>query len=280
MALKNNNLDKVLINGVVRLMRPIVRLFIKYNLTYDTISYILRKLYAEEAKEELVIPGKKISMSRISVVTGIPRKEIQKYLDSPFEAEGDSGKNQNRASRVITGWMTDKEYQGKDSKPIKIPLDGEISFSSLVKKYSGGVPVKAVFDELLRIKAIVSDHEKNISLCGFGYTLSNEDRDTFLIVSENVSDLMKTILHNLSEDSSKSRLQLRVAANNLPKEIVDQLRDLCTKEGRDTLVSLGGSLQKYDRDHNDTVFGTGQIRAGVGMYFFEDDLTPSEGESE
>jgi hypothetical protein len=277
LATKNNNIDNILINGVVKLLRPMVRLFVKYNLTYVTVSHIIRKLYAEEAKEELVIPGKKISMSRISVVTGIPRKEIQKYLDSPFEVEEDHLKNQNRASRVITGWMTDKEYQGEDNKPMKISLNGEVSFSSLVKKYSGGVPFKAVYDELLRIKAIVCKDEE-ISLQGFGYTLSNDDRDTFLIVSENVSDLMKTILYNLNQDPLKSRLQLRVAANNLPKEIVDQLRDLCVKEGRNTLVSLGESLQKYDRDHNDTVFGTGKVRAGVGMYFFEDDLTQIEGE--
>jgi hypothetical protein len=269
-----NNLDNVFIGAIVKMLRPIVRMFVKYNVTYDTISHIIRKLYAEEAKEELVIPGKKISMSRISVVTGIPRKEIQKYLDTPFEKEESINKNQNRASRVITGWMTDTDFQNKDNKPIDVPFEGKLSFDALVKKYSGGVPTKAVYDELIRIKAIVKNNDGNISLQGFGYAISKEDKETFLIVSENVSDLMKTILHNLSNDPSSSRLQLRVAANNLPKEIVDELRTHCTVEGRKTLVNLGESLQKYDRDHNDTVFGTGQVRAGVGIYFFEDDLTP------
>jgi hypothetical protein len=278
MAKKKNKLDNVFITGIVKMMRPIVRLLIKYNITYDTISHIIRKLYAEEAKEELVIPGKKISMSRISVVTGIPRKEVQKYLDTPFEEEDNIHQNQNRASRVVTGWMTDKDYQDSENKTVEIPLDGTISFDALVKKYSGGVPTKAVYDELSRVKAITKAESGLIALQGFGYAISKEDKDTFLIVSENVSDLMKTILHNLSNEPSTSRLQLRVAANNLPAEIVDELRKLCTKEGRETLVSLGGSLQKYDRDHNDTVFGTGQFRAGVGIYFFQDDLTEQANE--
>jgi hypothetical protein len=261
-------------------MRPIVKLLVRQNIPFASFMKIVKYLYVYTANKDLTLPGKKLSHSRISIVTGIPRKDIKELLQ--FEATSDESVSyqHNRAARVITGWVKDPEYQNSEThEPLQIPIESEShrpSLQNLVIKYSGGVPVRAVLDELLRIKAVERNEDHQLKLLTYGYTPDQDEIEKLKVVSEEVSTFLKTIQHNIDAPFDESFLQLSARCDNLPTEIMEELRKTTTLKGRDFLQDLAQWMSQYDRDQNDKVFGTGRKRGVIGVYYFEEDVEDRE----
>jgi hypothetical protein len=64
-----------------------------------------------------------------------------------------------------------------------------------------------------------------------------------------------------------------VVYKNLPKEALLPFHKLSAKEGLKYLTEMDKYLVEYDRDHNPKINGNGRYRAGVGLYYFEEDLS-------
>lgn len=266
--------------AVIQMMRPIVKLLVRQNIPFASFMKIVKHLYVYTANKELTLPGKKLSHSRISIVTGIPRKDIKELLEFEPTSDESVSYQHNRAARVITGWVKDPEYQDPTTqKPLRIPIENENhqpSLQNLVVKYSGGVPVRAVLDELLRIKAVEKDENNLLQLLTYGYTPDQDEIEKLKVVSEEVSTFLRTIQHNIDAPFDESFLQLSARCDNLPAEIMEDLRKTATLKGRDFLQDLAQWMSQYDRDQNDKVFGTGRKRGVVGVYYFEEDVEENE----
>ncbi|MBF0197131.1 MAG: hypothetical protein HQL32_05455 [Planctomycetes bacterium] len=255
-----------------RLLRPIVKVMLRNGIPLEAFNRILKKVYVEEAKNELQIPGKKLSHSRISVVTGVPRKDIKKILESPLSSKDHFIHQFNRASRVITGWIHDGQFL-HEGKPADLEMEGEKGFEELVKQYSGGVPPKAILDELLRIGSVRKIEDGKVRLVSYGYVDNEDQLQAFMKMSQQAGDLLNTMIHNVDNPKEESRLQLASHCDNLPMEILGRLENLVSERGQVLLQELVAFLNKYDRDQNDAVFGTGRFRAGIGIYYFQEDIS-------
>jgi hypothetical protein len=268
----------VLQQAIVRLLRPVVRLMIRHNVPLATFVELVRHVYVTVSQEELALLGKKLSDSRISVVTGIPRKDIKKYSESPDYKDNDVATEHNRAARVLTGWIHNKTYHNPSTgKPLDLPLESDQpevpSFYHLVQHHSGGVPPRAVLDELLRIKAVRLLDNGELRLVTFGYIPSSDALTQVRVISEEISDFLKAVDHNVTHTPEESFLQLSVRCNNLPEEALEQLRTYSGTKGRHMLQDVAGEVSKFDRDQNDRVFGTGKHRLVMGVYYYQEDIS-------
>src|SRR5262245_55906575 len=82
--------------------------------------------------------------SRIAILSGLTRKEVQRLLAQPPHAEAVTEEEYHRASRVITGWVRDPDFGDGKGHPHPLRMEGKrASFSALVKRYSGDIPVRA-----------------------------------------------------------------------------------------------------------------------------------------
>jgi len=269
-------------SAILRLMKPVVRLLLKHNVPFGTFAELIKHTYVQVAQETLSLPGKKLSDSRISVITGIPRKDIKRYAEKPDRDDQDIFREHNRAARVLTGWIQDTHFNDGDRRPLDLPMEaeeGEPSFTTLVQKYSGGIPPRAILDECLRIEAVRPIEDQRLRLVSFGYLPSRDELDQIQVLSREVADFLDCIDHNLRSKLEDSYLQLSVRCDNLPQECLDRLRKESGERGRKLLQDLAGSISRFDRDQNDTVFGTGKHRVVMGVYYYQeevkDDADPS-----
>jgi hypothetical protein len=61
----------------------------------------------------------------------------------------------NRAARVISAWVREPEFHDASGQPTPLSVEGDrTSFGVLVRRYSGDMPVRAILDELLRVRAV------------------------------------------------------------------------------------------------------------------------------
>ncbi len=264
-------MNKALTAALLRLLRPLVRLLLRNGISYGVFSDWAKWVYVDVAEREFTIPGRKQSISRVSVLTGLNRKEVARVqkLEAPDNA--DEQRKFNRATRVISGWVRDPQFHDGDG-PGLLPLDGEKSFSALVKRYSGDVPVRAVLDELLRVEAVECPTAASVRLKSRSYVAKGSDESKLNILGTDVAFLLDTLEHNLRDSGTNLRFQRKVAYDNLPADVLPQLRSLGGDKAQALLEELDRWLSQHDRDSNPEVVGSGRKHAGFGIYYFEEDV--------
>lgn len=243
------------------------------------MSEVLKKVYVEVAADEFTLGYKKQSTSRISVLTGLTRKEVQKLRRQKGLNDEDIVARHNRAAKVTTGWLRDAEYSDENGDPAVLEIEkGKVSFQALVKKYGGDVPHRAMLDELLRVGSIDVLSDEKVKLKMRGFVPANGESEKYSIMGMDVADLINTIDHNVEKPAEESRLQLKVCYNNLPEEVLPRLKQLAANKGQQFLEDLDQWLSSHDRNVNPKVKGKGRKRAGIGLFYFEEDYDESEEE--
>jgi hypothetical protein len=260
--------------AVIRILTPLVRVLLRNGISYGTFADIAREVFAKVAMKEFAFQNRKQTISRVSVLTGLTRKAVKEIIEQPADGSEAVGETYNRATRVIAGWRKDTAFQNTKGAPADLPLSAEgASFGALVKKYSGDVPVRAVLDELVRTHSASVLEDGSVRLLGRAYLPS--DGDTLMklnILGTDTGHLIDTIAHNLKAKKSEAFFQRKVLYDNLPQEALTPFRRLAAKQAQALLERLDVKLAQQDRDIHPEIEGTGRYAAGVGIYYFEENL--------
>lgn len=266
------NTDKhhLLHSALVRILRPLIRILLRNGISYGTFADFAKWLFVDVAEREFGITGRKQSISRVSVITGLTRKEVMRIRRLPQPDDRESAEKYNRASRVIAGWRGDPEFLDAKGNPAVLAVTGEArSFSELVRRFSGDMPFRAVLDELLRVGTVELDEAGHVRLRSRAYLPAKDDGMKIHILGTDVNSLITTIDHNLQADQ-QPLFQRKVKYDNLPEEILPQFRVMSAESGQSLLEKLDRWLSRHDRDVNPSVKGTGRYSAGLGIYYFEE----------
>ena len=96
---------------VARLLRPLFRVLLRHSMSFIAFEELAKRVYIEVAMQDFAIEGKKPTISRASILSGLTRKEVQRLLTEPAMGDdADTGERYNRAARVLTGWVRDAAY--------------------------------------------------------------------------------------------------------------------------------------------------------------------------
>ena len=263
--------------AVLRLLRPLVRILLRNGVSYTTFADFAKWVYVDVAGKEFAIEGRKQTTSRMSVITGLSRKEVKRVRQLPRPDDRETAERYNRAARVIAAWRRNKKFLDTEGQPAPLPIEGsDVSFTELVKRFSGDVPVRATLDELIRVGAVKRLEDGNVCLLTRTYVPSHSDADKLHILGTDVALLISTIDHNLNPGESGPFFQRKVAYNNLPDDVLPEFRKHSAKKAQLYLENLDRWLSKHDRDDTPQVKGSGRNQAGIGIYYFEGPYSTEE----
>jgi len=133
------------------LIGRLVRIAIASGVTYQTFDRLLRQTYFEVARDFEPLHDKPNSDSRISVLTGLPRREIRTLRDA--------SPDQSRATpslewQVLSAWTSRLDLLDAEGNLRPLPRTqrrgGEQSFEALVASVGSDVRARSVLDEWLR----------------------------------------------------------------------------------------------------------------------------------
>jgi Family of unknown function (DUF6502) len=259
--------------ALVRIFRALACIALRHGMSFAAFAELAKRAFVDAARHEFALPGRKASTSRVALLTGLTRKDVQRLSEETPSETDDSGAQYNRAAKVIAGWVRDSAFQTGTGTPADLPFDGgNKSFSELVRLYSGDVPPRAVLDELLRVGAVERSAIGEIQLRTRVYIPRVSDREKLQILGTDVADLIATIDNNLQPDRHRPRFQRKVMYDNLPSEAAEKFRELSAAESQELIEHMDAWLSRHDRDANPLAHGSGRVRAGIGIYYFEEDL--------
>jgi hypothetical protein len=263
-----SSIQKVIIRAFAKILRPLLKLWLRYGLSYQAFEEMVRWVMVDIAVRDFPLDGRKQTDSRISVITGLTRHQVKHYRqleleDSPAQAKA------NRATRVLTGWLTDSKFQDDEGKPLVLDIEHDaVSFRLLCESHAGDVPFRSILDELLS-HATVEIEKSNVRLISRGF-VPNEDEEAIIeIIGQDASSLLNTLEHNLHSPKGRKWFQKKVSYGELP---LDELRNDRPEQGHEAqklLESLNGRLSKLQKEGEDT--RGPKARAGWGVYYFEQD---------
>lgn len=108
-----------LLRPLARLLRPLVRLLIRSGVTFPIMAELLRGLYVQVAAETLEREGAR-SDSRISLLTGVHRKEIRR-LRELGEERAEVPAVVTLTSQAIARWLGLPLYTDAQGQPRRLP---------------------------------------------------------------------------------------------------------------------------------------------------------------
>lgn len=268
---------KTLTVSIIRILRPLVRLLLRNGMSFVTFSNIVKWVYVDIATREFGLDGRKQSISRVSVITGLSRKEVKKVKEMPPPVDTVFAEQYNRAARVIAAWRRENEFTDATGNPLILPLQGQgCTFAGLVRKFSGDMPFRAVLDELVNAGAVQKMENNTVKLLVRSYVPGNNDGVNLHILGTDVGSLITTIDHNLQSDESKRFFQRKVSYDNLPQKALAGFHNVASGLSQKLLEDLDSRLARFDRDTNPEIEGTGRYRSGVGIYYFEESFDKEE----
>jgi hypothetical protein len=260
--------------AVVTMLKPLLRLLLRHGIAYGELLELLKRALVDVAAGDFSVPGRKLSISRVAVLTGLTRKEAARLLRrEPAEDEDVSTAGYNRAARVLTAWSRDSAFIDERGEPKVLDLEAEAgpSFAALVRRFAGDVPPRAVLDELERVGAVSRMRDGRVRALDRAYVPHVGDEEKLEILGTDVADLISAVHHNIEASPENSFFQRKVAYDNLPAEYMKALREIVRRDGQGLLEALSAEMSEHDRDTASESYGSGRKRAMVGIYYFEDD---------
>lgn len=270
------DLNPVLNAAVRRLLRPVVRLLLRHAVPIAAFEEMARRVYVEVALADFSLPDKKASASRVSILTGLNRKEVARLMAEPAPGTAEEAGRYNRASRVLSGWVRDPAFCDAHGNPTTLAVEGEVSFAALVRRHSGDMPVRAMLDELLRVGAVQRGNDGRIELLTRAYVPQTGSADKLAILGADVADLVTTIDHNLQHGATDPRFQRKVMYHSMDVGALPAFRKLSAVQSQALLEKLDRWLAEHDIDAPASGEAGGRegerARVGVGIYYFEERL--------
>ncbi len=268
-----NQTKAALTRATLKILKPLVRMLLRNGMSHGEFSEIARQAFVDVGFNDFKIEDQKQTTSRVSVLTGLSRKEVvrlNKKLPDPRVIS--KMVPINRATRVISGWLRDPEFLNSKKRPLDLPRYGETSsFAVLVARYSGDITAGAILDELIRVRAVV--HKKElIHLCNEAYIPQAGKEEKLKIMGISGSDLLETIDHNLNCEKDKSRFQRQVVYSYLSPTIVEEFKELSEKKSNELLLELNQWLAAKKLHSIPPEGSELNIRAGMGIYFIENEI--------
>ena len=131
-------------------LAPVARLLLRAGVNFREFEDIAKLAFVATAIDEYGLRGRPTNNSRVSAMTGIPRKEVSRIRAERRVLEAEPRSELSPLGDVLHQWNTDPEYLDDRGCPLPIPADGTApSFSELVRKCAGDLPPGAIRVELL-----------------------------------------------------------------------------------------------------------------------------------
>ena len=263
-----------LAKAVVTILRPMIRLLMRFEFTHSELSELVRQTYVEVADSDFVVDGQEMTVSRVAVLTGLSRKEVVRLREVLAENRPSLKLVPNRAQRVVHGWLGDKEFLDRKKNPRVLPLKGvKGSFVALVKRYSGDITYGAVLEELNRIGVTIQPDVDNVELINKAYVPHEDDLEQVRILAMCVSDLFSTAVRNIDLEIKDKYFQRQVTYNLFDAKTASEFRLYSSEKASVLMEDLNKFLSKK-RAKQDSKPKGASARIGMGIYYLEQMQTP------
>ena len=234
---------------VKAMLRPIVRFCVRRSFSYTDFCKLSKELYFESGEEYIREHGEAASVSRISALTGLDRRDISRFhRDGSFYVRKD-----NLLSRVMGQWEQDSRFCRGAGRPKPLTCEGTDSeFFNLVQSVSKTLNPYTILSELERVGAVAREGDR-VELASRVYVPRVDVEDGMRILGLDTQDLLGAVQENITETDKTPHLHIRTQYDNLSPQALDKIRVWFLERGEKLHQEVRRFLARHDKDLNPKV---------------------------
>lgn len=267
----DNNINSTLRSSCRALLRPIASVVLKCGMTWREFAELSKSVFVSVASDEFGIRGRPTNVSRVSILTGIARKEVKRQRELLAEPEATASPKTTDATRLLSGWHQDPNFVDSDGNPLPLePLGGMPSFQSLFESYGGDTPEQTLLRELLKAGSVEQDGQGRYVAKRRYHMPVEMDAGSIRFFGTNLFDHANTLSNNITGDHDMRRLEGFAVDDQIHPDAVDEFRAYVDARGQQFLEEVDDWLNRHRIDPNESE--ATPVRLGLGVYAIEGQL--------
>lgn len=252
------------------MLRPLVKAMIAHGMTIPSVYRLLKEVFVDVAVTDFLIDNKPPTDSRVSVLTGIYRKDVKTIRAAGPDRHSEADQRVSAITSLVGRWLGDPTTTDDTGAPLPLPRQSEDgpSFDRIARSVSTDIRPRTLLDELMR-QGLVTECDTTGRLCLEAAAVVGpaEPEQKVHFFSQNVGDHIAAATENLLVKDGKSPfLERAVYYNCLTAESVDNIESEARRLSTELLSEInrkGFAHQQADTDHPEAV-----ERFRLGVFFY------------
>jgi hypothetical protein len=227
------------------LLLPIVRAWLRHGNALQDLIDAAKELFITAAEEELRRGSEKINTSRLSVLTGMRRSEVQRVLKA---RHGTQTQSRNLLARIVGQWRHDNRFASSPNTPRSLTYSGNNSeFKALCQNVSKHLKPGTVIFELER-QGLAERKDGKVFLLKQVYGVQLEPEKAYQFVGGDIEYLLQAIQENLFLVRPNGNLHIRTEYDNIYQSDIPAIRRWLIDEGKLFHRKAREFLAQFDKD--------------------------------
>ena len=259
------------VGALRQVLRPLVRLMLSQGVTFPYLAELLKGLFVEVADKEFRIGEKPPTDSRISLMTAVHRKDVNRLRQTLQGQAGPVPGVVSLGAQLVALWMGLDRYLDGEGQPLPLPRfiseGGEVSFEGLVASVNSDIRSRVVLDEWQRLGVVRIDEQRRVCLNVSAFVPAEGFDEMAFYFGHNVHDHAAAAAHNLM-GGKPAFLERSVHYAELSAASVRQLAAQSEELGMKALVAVNKSALAAEKDDADS--DEPRQRMTFGIYFYSE----------
>lgn len=265
--------SNIVLDSVLRVMQPLVRLLLREGVTYPTFAAALKRVFLAAAQQELESRGMARTDSALTLLSGVHRRDVRTLLRARPDSASASPRAMPQpfslATQVIGQWMLDPAFQDADGRPRPLTRGTEgHTFDTLMARVSSDVRPRAMLDELKRL-GVVYEEADVVTLLAGSFSPQQGFEEMAWLFADNLRDHACAAAMNLQGEGN--HLEQSIFVDQISEASAAQLQKVAVHAWKQAFRSVMGEAQaRFDDDAQRADATARRHRARFGVYFFSD----------
>lgn len=258
-----------LVRALRHVLRPLVRLMLAHGITYPYVCELLKALFVDIADKDFRIDQTPPTDSRVSLVSGVHRKEVSRLRQAMAEHMDTAPTVVSLGAQLVAVWLSSPQYLDDNARPKALARfaseGGEASFEALVAGVNSDIRPRVVLDEWLRLGVVRFDEQKQVCLNVEAFVPTEGFDEKAFFFGHHLHDHAAAAASNLT-GINKPFLERGVHYNALSADSIALLAQQSEQAGMAALLALNKSAMKLEQD--DANKSEPYHRMTFGVYFY------------
>ena len=255
-------------------MTPLIRILLRSGITFQEFGGVLKDVYVNVCAREMTLPGRRMTLSRVAIATGLTRREVAKIVRSEGKTQWGVWSNAGLAASVLEAWHSDPQFLAPYGYPRDLKIDGTDvvpTFEDLVRRFSSEVPHEVLIGELVRVGAArILEGGVYLRVLKRTYIPTDMTAEMIQIFSQAVRRYIETVDYNLGRRKGLEKRFDRMVYPDDGLRLVDV--EIFQQEIREYLETVIQEIDQksatYPRPERKK--GEKSVQVGVGIYFYQE----------
>lgn len=264
----DNPVKQLVLTALQRVLKPLIRLALAQGVNYPMLLETLKLVFVQVADEDFKLAQREQTDSRISLLTGLHRKDVRRLRSQHVDSQNPS-QLATLGSQLVGLWVSHTDFIDANGKPKPLPrlasVGGNISFERLVTQVNKDIRARPVLDEWLRVGVVHIDENDCVCLNTDAFVPSAGFEEKLFFFEQNIHDHIAATTHNLM-NLTPTMLERCVYYDGLTLAAINELKILAEDQGMIALKAVNArAIELQDSSLN--TFDANQ-RFNFALYFY------------